>query len=105
MATQDQLLAELQKHIGESNGITAQDLGRALGCGPREVRVLISILRLEGIAICGTPAHGYYIAANAEELQQTCDFLHSRAMTSLLLSSRMQKLPMADLLGQLRLPT
>lgn len=69
------------------------------------MRVLVSELREDGHAICGTPADGYYIAANADELQHTCDFLRSRAMHSLVLEARLKRIPLVDLLGQLRLPT
>lgn len=105
MTTPSHLLTALQTHIGADNGIGALALARQIGCNARQVRSLITELRLEGIAICGHPASGYYIAATAEELDSTCEFLHARAMSSLLLSSRMRKIPMADLLGQLHLPT
>lgn len=99
------LLGALQKHIGANNGISARALARELGCNLRHVRALITELRMEGIAVCGHPNSGYFIAATPEELDTTCEFLHARAMSSLLLSSRMRKIPMADLLGQLHLPT
>ena len=60
---------------------------------------------MDGIAVCGTPETGYYIAADAEELQQTIDFLKHRALHSLTLASRMSKIPMPDLIGQLHVPT
>lgn len=104
-ATPSQMLAALQAHIGKHNGVTAEALARQLGCTLRQVRKLITGLRMDGVAICGHPASGYYVAATAEELETTCGFLHARAMSSLLLSSRMRKIPMADLLGQLHLPT
>ena len=71
----------------------------------RQIRTYISDLRDTGMAICGTPKHGYYIAANAEELEETCAFLHNRAIHSLMLESRLRKIPLSDLLGQLHLPT
>lgn len=58
-----------------------------------------------GHAICGTPTDGYYIAATAEELNATCEFLHNRAMHSLTLESKLRKIPLSDLIGQLHLPT
>jgi hypothetical protein len=59
----------------------------------------------EGHAICGTPSHGYYIAADAAELEETCEFLRSRALHSLNLESKLRKIPLPDLLGQLHVPT
>lgn len=105
MIDTSKLLGALQRHIGASNGIPASILARELGCNLRHVRALITELRMEGIAVCGHPASGYFIAQNNDELETTCEFLHARAMSSLLLSSRMRKIPMADLLGQLHLPT
>lgn len=105
MATADQLLSVLTHHIGKGSGIGVEQLAEILGATPRHIRKLISELREAGVAVCGTPADGYYIAANAEELQHTCDFLRSRAMHSLTLESRLKKIPLADLIGQLHLPT
>ena len=99
------LLTALQAHIGANNGISANALARELGLSLRHLRDLITELRMDGIAVCGHPASGYFIAQTKDELETTCGFLHARAMSSLLLSSRMRKVPMADLLGQLHLPT
>jgi hypothetical protein len=71
----------------------------------RGLRTMISELREDGHAICGTPRDGYYIAATPQELQETCEFLRERAMHSLHLESRLRKIPLADLLGQLHVPT
>jgi hypothetical protein len=69
------------------------------------VRHQVSALREEGIAICGHPKTGYFIAANAEELETTVEFLKSRALHSLHLASRLTKIPLVDLIGQLKLKT
>lgn len=105
MATVHQLLATLSRHIGRDQGITASQLAPQLGVLERQVRTLISEAREGGYGVCGTPRDGYYIAANAEELEETCQFLRNRAMHSLTLESRLRKLPLADLVGQLKLPT
>lgn len=105
MATGDQLLSLLSRHIGKDSGIGVERLAVLMGSSPRHVRKLVSELRETGHAVCGTPTDGYYIAATAEELQHTCDFLRSRAMHSLTLESRLKKIPLADLIGQLHLPT
>jgi biotin operon repressor len=49
-------------HIGAANGITAKDLAAAIGMNEREVRHQVSALREEGIAVCGHPKTGYFIA-------------------------------------------
>lgn len=100
-----QLLTLLSRHIGKGNGVSVKRLAQELDLHPRQVRFLVTALREDGHAVCGTPADGYYIAATPEELQHTCEFLRSRAMHSLTLESRLRKIPLVDLLGQLHLPT
>ena len=41
----------------------------------------------------------------AEELESCCAFLRARAMHSLMIEARLRRLPLPDLLGQLKLPT
>lgn len=103
----DALLASLTAHghVGASRGITARHLAGRLDCPERHVRKLVSELREEGIAVCGLPRTGYYIAATAEEVEDTCRFLRERALHSLTLESRLRKVPLPELLGQLRIPT
>lgn len=99
------LAAYLQLHIGRDRGITAAAIAVALGCNERVVRLLVTELREDGVAVCGHPAQGYYVAATPEELEETCAFLRSRAMHSLVLESKLRHVPLPDLLGQLRLKT
>ncbi|MDD5176789.1 MAG: hypothetical protein PHQ05_10245 [Sterolibacterium sp.] len=105
MATYHQLITALSAHIGRERGITARHLCARLNVPERQVRTLVSEARENGYGICGTPRDGYYIAANAEELEETCQFLRHRAMHSLTLESRLRKVSLVDLVGQLRLPT
>jgi hypothetical protein len=98
------LLAKLLAlHVGAAQGITAAKLAAMLAIYPRQLRILITELRNEGMAICGHPSTGYFIAATAEELQDTCAFLRSRALNSLYLESRLRRMPLAQLLGQMQL--
>ena len=106
------VLGVLGGHIGASNGINADQLARkCAGQDARDpgaerlVRKLIQELRTEGFHICGTPATGYFLAANADELDRACAWLYSRAMTSLVQIARMKKVSVPDLRGQLKLPT
>ena len=109
MENHDRLLVLLSRfHIGKGKGISAKEISAQLGLidkDNRAVRTLISYLRENGIAICGTPKDGYYIAATPEELKDTCDFLRGRAMHSLKLEANLRRIPLPDLLGQLHLPT
>jgi hypothetical protein len=110
--TPAQVLTELSHHIGKDNGIHVRDLvaritGQLAGCDPleRKVRQIMVELRMEGHHICSKPESGYFMAANAEELNETCEFLYDRAMTSLTQVSRMKQVSLPDLRGQLHLPT
>lgn len=99
------VLTALASHTGAANGIRAVDLARALACSERDVRTCVSSLRLDGLAVCGTPETGYFIAATAEELEATCNFHYDRAMHSLRIVAAMKRVPLPDLKGQLRLRT
>lgn len=99
------VLTVLSRHIGKGNGISVRQLEQQLDMLPRQIRHHISDLREEGHAVCGTPADGCYIASTPDELEQTCDLLRSRAMHSLVLESRLRKIPLPDLIGQLHVPT
>ena len=110
--TRDKVLSTLSRHVGAERGIhidrlVAEITGDLLPDpgAERRVRALVSELREEGIAVCAHPGAGYFIAETAEELESCCAFLRSRAMHSLVLESRLRKLTLPELLGQLRLKT
>ena len=109
--TRDTLLVALRNHIGRRHGVTATALCReVLGCHPtsgdeRLLRTLVVELRMEGHHVCAHPRDGYFLAANAEELQETCGFLRSRSMSGLQQISRMTRVSIPDLVGQMRLPS
>lgn len=97
-----QLLNLISRHKGRTNGIHMAALERETGLPGRSVRKLISELRKEGVAICGKPETGYFIAETAGELDEFCiQYLEARAMHSLTLSSRLRKIPLPVLAGQL----
>ena len=104
MSTKTTLLNTLARHQGADKGIAAKALAAELGMPPRQLRRLISRCRDEdGVAICGHPKTGYYMAVSPEELAASCAFLEYRALHSLRLFSRMKKVSLPDLLGQLKL--
>ncbi len=105
MNSKSDVLHTLQSHVGANNGVTAEQLGKALGINKRTVRTHVTELRLEGIAVCGHPTTGYYIAATDADIEATCSFLRSRAMHSLTLESRLRRVTLPELLGQMRLKT
>ena len=97
------LINALAAHQGRENGICARDLAAAISVSPRQLRKLISAARDEGMAICGKPASGYFVPTTPEELNESCAFLEHRALHSLRVLSRMRKVSLPDLLGQLKL--
>ncbi len=100
------LVAELAAHhSGRARGVGAAALAQRLGVTERTLRSLISAARESGVAIAGTPETGYFIARTHAELEQCCQFLRARAMHSLLIESRLRKVALPELLGQLRVPT
>lgn len=105
MATRDQLVAILSRHVGQARGLSVVALAHMLDVPERRVRSLVTEAREDGVAIAATPESGYFIAETTEELETCCEFLRSRAMRSLSLEARLRKIPLLDLIGQLRLPT
>lgn len=103
MAALVQLLST--RHAGRANGIGAEDLARQICVHERMLRSLVSEAREAGLAISATPETGYYVAQTAEELQESCEFLRSRAMHSLRMEAQLRRIPLQDLVGHLRLPT
>ena len=101
--TTTELLNTMAFHQGRDRGISAEHLAGLLRIHERRLRSLISELREQGTAICGTPETGYFLATNADELDESCRFLRHRAMRSLQLEARMRKISLPDLVGQLKL--
>lgn len=107
--TPSAILEVMRGHIGKAQGIGITGIVQAAtqSCSTtgaeRQCRRIISELREQGIAICGKPSTGYYIAANQAELEECCQFLRSRALTSLRLESRLRKMALPDLIQQLRI--
>lgn len=105
--TPDAVLGALQ--IGECHGQTAEQIVLAItgsrnAADERRLRQVIEALRTAGHRICAHPAHGYYLAANDQELDRACGFLLDRAMTTLRQVSAMKRVSLPDLRGQLGLP-
>ncbi len=103
MINKHDVLIKLQSHIGKKAGIKAKFLAGQLDAPARQVRHLITELRMEGYAVCGHPRDGYFMAETAAELEETCQFLRGRAMHSLAAEAALRRIPMADLLGQMKL--
>jgi hypothetical protein len=105
------VLDALRAHIGKRAGITARDLVDEVNAAhpdrisERDLRVIVTELRLEGQHICAHPSHGYYIAETPDELDETIAFLRNRALSGLRQIAAMNRISMPDLCGQLHLQT
>jgi biotin operon repressor len=99
------VLTVLSRHIGRGNGIGGKQLATEAGVESRQVRKLVSELRREGHAVCAHPKTGYYMAATADDVEHTYQFLTNRSMHGLVDAYYLKKIPLPDLLGQLHLPT
>lgn len=67
--------------IGKENARTGAELAKALRCDPRDIGKAIERARRQGAPICAScdpEQPGYYIAANAEDLQRYCRSLNKR---------------------------
>lgn len=67
---------------GKNNATTGKTLASYFNCDIRTVTEQIERERREGQPICASADNGnsgYYLAANAEELQDYCNRLHHRA--------------------------
>lgn len=111
LLTREAVLTAMENHVGADSGASGAALVLEI-CGlyatkahERALRKVIEELRREGHHLCGTPAEGYYMAVNDDELLRTCEFLHDRAMTTLAQIAAMRRVSLPDLRGQLRLRT
>lgn len=91
------------QHQGRENGIHVDALVAKTNIAARTLRKLVSDARMEGIAICGKPESGYFIARTAEELEETVMFLRARWMRGATIEARMRKTSLPALLGQMYL--
>lgn len=71
-----ELLAE-----GEKNARTGKELAACIGCDIRDITAAVERERRQGQPICAATSKnpGYYLAADANELQTYCNRLHHRA--------------------------
>jgi len=109
--TQSTVFARLVSgnHVGHASGLTAAALvaaitGRSAPADVRTLRRCVEDLRMRGYPVCAHPSHGYYIAANADDVDATCEYLYQRALTSLRQISALKRVAIPDLRGQLGLP-
>ena len=68
--------------VGKDNPRTGRELSSVLGLGIRDITEQIERERRDGAPICASTGAnpGYYIAADAEELEQYCNRLKGRGI-------------------------
>lgn len=103
------LVEILQQQSGPANGLRVYDLAMLLTGDRgeetlwRKIRSTIKALRMQGVPICGHPSRGYYWAESSADIEATIKFLRDRAMSSLVQISRLRRVAIPVLDGQLSL--
>lgn len=74
------MIAELLS-VGAENPTTGKELAAVIGCDIRDITAAVERERRQGQPICAASGEnpGYYLAADAAELEKYCNRLHHRA--------------------------
>lgn len=107
-----QLLMELTQHVGSSRIIGMGELyevvfGKSYQHrinDTRPLRTLITDLRRNGVRICeerSSSGAGYYLASSTSELNRYCQRRTNEALRILAMISKMRKISLPALIGQL----
>lgn len=110
----NKLFRILIQHIGRRRAIGMGELHTAVfGTDwenrinhTRRLRYLVTELRREGVLICSYSSQsggGYYLAAAGSEMEDYLSSIRRRALKALVLESRLRKIGLPDLLGQMQL--
>ncbi len=108
------LMETLSEHVGKENAIGMDELyERVFGKkvrhkinDTRDLRKLITTQRLKGIPIGSTSSQtggGYYLVRAGSELEEYCSRILSSSRRGLLLVSRLKKLALPKIVGQLEM--
>lgn len=108
------VLSALAGHIGQMHAVGMAELYETVYSeawenrinDTRKLRKLVTDLRREGVAICSVSSStggGYYLPAAGSELKGYLRNSKVRALRILARVSRIQKISLPDLLGQMRL--
>jgi hypothetical protein len=110
MVTPEAVLNLLREQVGRCSALKAGEIvemltnQRSTQSQERQLREIFNALCLEGWPICSSSYHGYWWAESAEEIKETCESLRGRAMSSLTRISKLKRLAIPLLEGQLLLP-
>ena len=107
------VLMILSRHVGQERSIDMGELySRVFGESythkinhTRRLRTIITALRQKGIPIGSTAAKnggGYYLVRAGSELDEYCGRLRRAALNKLALESKLRKLSLPELLGEMQ---
>ena len=65
-------------HCGEENAVSAADIRKSFGLNPRQIRFIVSNLRIAGEPICSGKT-GYYFASCKSEVVKTQNLMFAQA--------------------------
>ena len=108
------ILMILSRHVGIEKSLDMGELYTRVFDEPyshkinhtRRLRTIITALRQKGVPIGSTAAKnggGYYIVRAGSELDEYCGRLRRAALRKLFMESKLRKISMGELLGQMRL--
>ena len=108
------ILMILSRHVGIEKALDMGELYSRVFNEPyshkinhtRRLRTIITALRQKGVPIGSTAAKnggGYYIVRAGSELDEYCGRLRRAALNKLMMESRLRKISMPELLGQMQL--
>ena len=108
------LMIELSRHVGIEKALDMGELYSRVFGEPythkinhtRRLRTIITALRQKGVPIASTASKnsgGYYIVRAGSELDEYCGRIRRAALRKLFMESRLRKISMPELLGQINL--
>lgn len=108
------ILMILSRHVGEEKAIDMGELYQRVFekaysnkiNNTRRLRTVVTALRRKGIPIGSTVAQnggGYYLVRAGSELDEYCGRLRRAALGKLNMESKLRKISLEELLGQMRL--
>ncbi|MDY6789701.1 MAG: hypothetical protein SWH54_00350 [Thermodesulfobacteriota bacterium] len=108
------ILIIMAGHVGKSNRIGMGELYEQVFettyehriNDTRPLRILITELRKDGVAICSKQSQnsgGYWLASAGSELTSYCETLRKRALGILGMEAKVRKMTLPELVGQLSL--